>query len=198
MKVILQLAESGSFFVQVDLFKVRGKFALTDAYEDHFALPKGRIILVTHRRVMLLQQPSNLIAQKKFNPARDPCSVLWDVVWDDLVTMELVHGKKDHPSAPTSRVLLYLHNKNGDAKDQYRIIKCSRDSNQAFEVYSSIEQARSTYGPTHTMGLLKRKVRKPYSPTVDAVIPKGAYILSPQQMPSSVSLNSTLGAVNND
>ncbi|XP_012842600.1 PREDICTED: uncharacterized protein LOC105962815 isoform X1 [Erythranthe guttata] len=197
-QVILQLAESGSFFVQVDLFKVRGKFALTDAYEDHFALPKGRIILVTHRRVMLLQQPSNLIAQKKFNPARDPCSVLWDVVWDDLVTMELVHGKKDHPSAPTSRVLLYLHNKNGDAKDQYRIIKCSRDSNQAFEVYSSIEQARSTYGPTHTMGLLKRKVRKPYSPTVDAVIPKGAYILSPQQMPSSVSLNSTLGAVNND
>lgn len=52
-KVILQLAESGSFLV--DMFKVRGKFALTDAYEDHFALPKGRIVLVTHRRVILLQ-----------------------------------------------------------------------------------------------------------------------------------------------
>lgn len=100
---------------------------------------------------VLLQQPTNLIAQKKFNPARDPCSVLWDVVWDDLVTMELVHGKKDHPNAPTSRVILYLHTKSVDAKDQYRIIKCSRDSNQAFEVYSSIEQARSTYGPTHSM-----------------------------------------------
>lgn len=55
VKVILQLAESGSFFVQVDLFKVRGKFALSDAYEDHFLLPKGKILVVTHRRVMLMQ-----------------------------------------------------------------------------------------------------------------------------------------------
>ncbi|KAL3812236.1 hypothetical protein ACJIZ3_013504 [Penstemon smallii] len=197
-QVILQLAESGSFFIQVDLFKVRGKFALTDAYEDHCVLPKGRIIVVTHRRVILLQQPSNLIAQKKFNPARDPCSVLWDVVWDDLVTMELALGKKDHPSALPSRVILYLQNRSLDAKDQIRIIKCNRDTNQAFEVYSSIEQARSTYGPAQSMALLKRKVRKPYSPAVDAVIHKGSYMMSPQQMPSSVSLNSTLGAVNSD
>ncbi|PIN00426.1 hypothetical protein CDL12_27074 [Handroanthus impetiginosus] len=197
-QVILQLAESGSFFVQVDLFKVRGKFALTDAYEEHFALPKGRIILVTHRRVILLQQPSNLIAQKKFNHARDPCSVLWDVRWDDLVTMELTHGKKDPPNAPPSRVILYLHSKSLDTRDQIRIIKCNRDSNQSFEVYSAIEQARSTYGPTQSMALLKRKVTKPYSPTIDAVIPKGGYVLSPQQMPSSVSLSSTLGAVNSD
>jgi vacuolar protein sorting-associated protein 13A/C len=55
MKVILQLAESGSFFGQVDLFKVRGKFALSDAYEDHFLLPKGKILVVTHRRIILLQ-----------------------------------------------------------------------------------------------------------------------------------------------
>ncbi|KAL0388925.1 UNVERIFIED_CONTAM: Vacuolar protein sorting-associated protein 13C [Sesamum radiatum] len=134
-QVMLQLAECGSFFVQVDLFKVRGKFALTDAYEDHFPLPKGRILVITHRRVILLQQPSNLIGQKKFNPARDPCSVLWDVVWDDLVTMELVHGKKDHPNAPPSRVVLYLQSKSLDAKDQTRKIKCERDSGQAFEIY---------------------------------------------------------------
>lgn len=55
MKVILQLAECGSFFSQVDLFKVRGKFALSDAFEDHFILPKGRIVMITHRRVILLQ-----------------------------------------------------------------------------------------------------------------------------------------------
>lgn len=55
MKIILQLAESGSFLGQVDLFKVRGKFALTDAYEDHFLLPKGKILVVTHQRVILLQ-----------------------------------------------------------------------------------------------------------------------------------------------
>lgn len=55
LKAILQLAECGTFFGQVDLFKVRGKFALSDAYEDHFLLPKGKILLVTHRRVLLLQ-----------------------------------------------------------------------------------------------------------------------------------------------
>lgn len=54
-QVILQLAESGSFFLQVDLFKVRGKFALSDAYEDHFSLRKDKILVVTHRRVILLQ-----------------------------------------------------------------------------------------------------------------------------------------------
>ncbi|XP_073302377.1 uncharacterized protein [Primulina huaijiensis] len=201
-QIILQLAESGSFFIQVDLFKVRGKYALTDAYEDHFALPKGKIILVTHRRVVLLQQPYNLIAQKKFNPARDPCSVLWDVVWDDLVTMELIHGKKDHPNGPPSRIILYLQSRSFDAKDQIRIIKCDRDSNQAFEVYSSIEQARCAYGSAQLTALLKRKVTKPYSPVIDEasseVNNKGVYILSTHQMPSSVTLNSTLGAVNND
>lgn len=46
--------------------------------------------------------------------------------------------------------------------------------------------------------LMKSKVTRPYSPMIDAVIPKGGYILSPQQMPSSVSLNSTLGALNSD
>lgn len=55
MKVILQLAESVSFLGQVDLFKVRGKFALSDAYEDHFSLPKVKFLVVTHRRILLLQ-----------------------------------------------------------------------------------------------------------------------------------------------
>lgn len=55
MQVMLQLAECGSFLGQVDLFKVRGKFALSDAYEDHFLLPKAKILVVTHRRVILLQ-----------------------------------------------------------------------------------------------------------------------------------------------
>lgn len=64
IKVILQLAESGSFLV--DMFKVRGKYASTDAYEDHFTLPKGRIVLVTHRRVILLQVSCNSFNQHVF------------------------------------------------------------------------------------------------------------------------------------
>ncbi|XP_057959044.1 uncharacterized protein LOC131151699 [Malania oleifera] len=197
-QVILQLAESGSFFGQVDLFKVRGKFALSDAYEDHFLLPKGKILVVTHRRVILLQQPINILAQKKFSPVRDPCSVLWDVLWDTLVTMELTHAKKDHPKGPPSQLILYLQTRSIDSKDQVRVIKCSRESNQALEVYSSIERAMSTYRPNQSKALLKQKMTKPYSPIADGAVaetsPKeGVGILLPQQVPASVPLKSTFG-----
>ncbi|XP_010679516.3 uncharacterized protein LOC104894866 isoform X2 [Beta vulgaris subsp. vulgaris] len=189
-QVILQLAESGSFLGQVDLFKVRGKFALSDAYEDHFMLPKGRVFVVTHRRVVLLQQPLNIIShQRKFSAAKDPCSVLWDVLWDDLITMEVTHGKKDQPNAPPSRVLLYLQTKSTESKDQVRTVKCNGDSNQAFKVYAAIEQAMSTYGPNQSKALLK-KITRPYSPTAD---PKeGLGVWSPGQFPASVPTTRSL------
>ncbi|WVZ12338.1 hypothetical protein V8G54_016868 [Vigna mungo] len=189
-QVILQLAESGSFFGQVDLFKVRGKFALSDAYEDHFMLPKGKILMVTHRRVILLQQPSNIIAQRKFSPARDPCSILWDILWDDLGTMELTHGKKDNPKGPPSRLILYLQSRALDTKENHRVIKCIPETRQALQAYSSIEHALNTYGPGVSKGVLKNKVTKPYSPHIDAP----SADLSPQQMPGSTPLSSTFGS----
>lgn len=63
------------------------------------------------------------------------------------MTMELTHGKKDHPEAPPSRLILYLQSKSTDARDQTRVIKCIRESHQAREVFSSIERAMDTYGP---------------------------------------------------
>lgn len=191
-QAILQLAECGSFFGQVDLFRVRGKFALTDAYEDHFLLPKGRIVVITHRRIILLQQPSNIIAQKKYNPTRDPCSVSWEVLWDDLVTMELTNGKEDNFSAPPSRLVLYLQSRSTDAKEQVRVIKCSHDSSQAMDIYSSIEQALDTYGPSQSKAFLKRKVTKPYSPVAETIA-KGIGSCSPILMPASLAVNSTFG-----
>uniref|UniRef100_A0A2P2MA98 Peroxin/Ferlin domain-containing protein n=1 Tax=Rhizophora mucronata TaxID=61149 RepID=A0A2P2MA98_RHIMU len=198
-QVILQLAESGSFLGQVDLFKVRGKFALSDAYEDHFMLPKWKIVVVTHRRVMLLQQPSNIIAQRKFTPARDPCSVLWDVLWDDLVTMELTHGKKDQPKGLPSRLILYLRSKLAEVKEQARVIKCSRGTDQAIEIYSSIERATNTYGQKSSKEKLTDKVTKPYSPPLDGsdleATPKvGVFNLSPQRVPTLIPSSSTFGS----
>ncbi|CAL5415227.1 unnamed protein product [Camellia sinensis] len=164
-QVILQLAESGSVFGQVDLFK----------------------------------QTSNIIAQKKFNPARDPCSVLWDVLLDDLVTMELTHGKKDQQNAPPSRLILYLQTRSAESKEPVIVVKCYHESNQAFEVYSSIDQAMNTCGPSQSKATLKRIVTKPYSPIADIssaeVIPKEvAYMWPPQQVPASVPLSSTFGS----
>ncbi|XP_068666865.1 uncharacterized protein [Aristolochia californica] len=196
-QVILQLAESGAFFGQVDLFKVRGKFALSDAYEDHFLLPKGKIVIVTHRRVLLLQQPSNVMGQRKFNPARDPCSVLWDVLWDDLATMELTHGKKDNPRQPPSRLILYLINRSPDARESTRVMKCTRDSQQAFQIYCSIDRAINSFGPTRSKELLK-KVQKPYSPRCSDISSMdsketGAAIWGTEESPV-VPLSSTFGA----
>ncbi|CAL9040995.1 unnamed protein product [Musa banksii] len=162
-QAILQFAECGTFFGQVDLFKVRGKFALSDAYEDHFMLPKGKILLVTHRRVLLLQQPTNIMGQRKFNPARDACTVLWDVLWDDLVTMELTRGKKDQQGSLPSRLILYLHMRSAES-NTIRVIKCCRGSEQASDIYSSIQQALNTYGPYASKDGQRRKVPQPYSP----------------------------------
>ncbi|KAF6156508.1 hypothetical protein GIB67_011309 [Kingdonia uniflora] len=198
-QVILQLAECGAFFGQVDLFKVRGKFALSDSYENHFLLPKGKILIVTHRRVILLQLPSNIMAQKKFNPARDPCSVLWEVLWADLLTMEVTHTNKDHPKEPPSLLIFYLQTRSPDSKEQTRIIKCDRESEQALEIYSSVEQAMNTYGPNHSKEMRKKKVTKPYSPNTDGSCSEvtsreGVCNWSTQQVPAPVPLSSTFGS----
>ena len=66
------------------------------------------------------------------------------------MTMELTHGKKDLPDSLPSRVILYLKSRSLDTKDQVRIIKCNRDSNQVFKVYASVEKARNTYGPNES------------------------------------------------
>ncbi|XP_015689233.1 uncharacterized protein LOC102707936 [Oryza brachyantha] len=161
-QVILQLAEYATFLGQVDLFKVRGKFASTDAYEDHFMLPKGKILLITHRRILLLQVP--MMTQRKFNPAKDPCSVIWDVLWDDLVTVEMTHGKKDAPGSLPSKLILYLKAKPTNCREVVRSVKCNRGSDQATQVYSSIERARKAYGPNSTKELLRWKVPRPYAP----------------------------------
>ncbi|KAI3684030.1 hypothetical protein L1987_84552 [Smallanthus sonchifolius] len=197
-QVILQLAESGSFFLQVDLFKVRGKFALSDAYEDHFSLRKDKILLVTHRRVILLQT-SNIITQKKFNPARDPCLVLWAVLLEDLATMELTTGKKDHPNAPPSKLILYLKSKSSsENNDHTRVIKCYRDTKQAIQVYTAIQQAISTYAPKGSKEMHRRKVKRPYSATSDVSTAEVVFLeerpWTSQQVSAPLPPNSTFGS----
>lgn len=62
------------------------------------------------------------------------------------MTMELTHGKKDGHKSPRSRLILYLKTRPQD-RDQTRVIKCTRETLQAEEVYSSIQRALNTYGP---------------------------------------------------
>ncbi|AQK59115.1 calcium-dependent lipid-binding family protein [Zea mays] len=161
-QAILHLAECATFLGQIDIFKIRGKFASTDAYEDHFLLPKGKIFLITHRRVLLLQLP--MMTQRKFNPTKDPCSVIWDVLWDDLVTVEMTHGKKDPPDSWPSKLILYLKAKPSNSKEIVRLVKCNRGSDQASIIYSAIDKAYKAYGPNSLKEFLRWKVPRPYAP----------------------------------
>nr|XP_016475038.1 PREDICTED: uncharacterized protein LOC107796749 [Nicotiana tabacum] len=99
--------------------------------------------------------------------------------------MELTHGKKDLPNGPPSRLIMYLQSRSLEGKDQVRVIKCHRESNQAFEVYSSIEQARNVYGQSQSKALVKTKMTRPYSPIADVASAEGICTWSPQQMPAS-------------
>ncbi|KAH7429913.1 hypothetical protein KP509_09G071300 [Ceratopteris richardii] len=170
-QILLQLAEGSSMFGPVDIFKIRGKFATTDAYEDHFSLPEGKMLIITHCRVILLQHPTSNIKPKKTDLMKDPCSVLWDVTWENLGTIELARGKQDSLSQPASRLILHLRTAapeahRTDMKDSVHVIKCDSKSNQAVIIYSAIQQALSRYGPDRPGPSQLRTrsiVKRPYS-----------------------------------
>jgi vacuolar protein sorting-associated protein 13A/C len=53
--MILYLAEAHRHFGCTEIFKEPSKFAWSDYYEEYFVVPYQRIVLVTNKRVMLLQ-----------------------------------------------------------------------------------------------------------------------------------------------
>lgn len=55
IQMILYLAEASRHFGCTEIFKEPSKFAWSDYYEQHFYVPYDRIVLVTNKRVMLLQ-----------------------------------------------------------------------------------------------------------------------------------------------
>ncbi|KAI5061209.1 hypothetical protein GOP47_0023714 [Adiantum capillus-veneris] len=170
-QILLQLAEGSSMFGPMDIFKVRGKFAMTDAYEDHYNLPKGRTLIITHCRVILLQHPTSIIVQKKPDLMKDPCSVLWDVTWSNLGAVELSHGKHNMQNGRPSRLILHLRNgaveaHRMDLKELVRVIKCDPETDQASLIYSAIQQALSLYGPEKPSPRdwrVQRNVKRPYA-----------------------------------
>ncbi|XP_052211647.1 uncharacterized protein LOC127814276 isoform X2 [Diospyros lotus] len=123
-QMILYLAEASRHFGCTDIFKEPSKFAWTDYYEDHFIVPYQRIVLVTNKRVMLLQSLSLDKLDKK------PCKIMWDVPWEELMAVELAKAG----SAVPSHVLLHL--KSFRRSDVFvRIIKCSvEDETQGREI----------------------------------------------------------------
>lgn len=54
-QMVLYLGEASRQFGCTEIFKEPSKFALSDYYEEHFTVPHQRVVLVTNKRVMLLQ-----------------------------------------------------------------------------------------------------------------------------------------------
>ncbi|KAL2613699.1 hypothetical protein R1flu_025391 [Riccia fluitans] len=205
-QVLMQLAERGAIFGPIDLFKVRGKFAMSDAYEDHFNLPKGRTLMITHRRIIMLQHPTGVIVQKRADLLKDPCTVTWDVTWDDFMTMELAHGKEEPLSLPPSRLIIHLRNWSQDtrlfdSKEIARIVKCHPGTKQAVEIRLAIQKAYDAYGPNRassSQGGLSRRpsVKKPYA-AAGAGAASGAALglLAGPAAPIAVPVMATFGAL---
>ncbi|KAF8380627.1 hypothetical protein HHK36_028116 [Tetracentron sinense] len=113
-QMILYLAEASRHFGCTEIFKEPSKYAWSDYYEDHFIVPYQRIVMVTNKRVMLLQ----CLAPDKMD--KKPCKIMWDVPWEELMALELAKAGYPKPSH------LILHLINFKRSENFvRVIKCS-------------------------------------------------------------------------
>uniref|UniRef100_A0A7N1A9Q6 Peroxin/Ferlin domain-containing protein n=1 Tax=Kalanchoe fedtschenkoi TaxID=63787 RepID=A0A7N1A9Q6_KALFE len=119
-QMVLYLAEASRHFGCTEIFKEPSKYALSDYYEEHFVVPYQRIVLVTDKRVMLLQ----CLALDKMD--KKPSKIMWDVSWEDLMALELAKAGSHRPSH------LILHLKSFRRSECFvRLIKCNFEEETA-------------------------------------------------------------------
>ncbi|KAL0372966.1 UNVERIFIED_CONTAM: putative vacuolar protein sorting-associated protein 13D [Sesamum calycinum] len=115
-QMILYLAEASRNFGCTEIFKEPSKFAWSDCYEEHFVVPYHRIVLVTNRRVMLVQ----CVAPDKMD--KKPCKIMWDVPWEEVMALELAKAGYPSPSH------LIVHLKSFRRGESFvRVIKCNTE-----------------------------------------------------------------------
>ncbi|KAM6557396.1 hypothetical protein CsatB_004415 [Cannabis sativa] len=138
-QMVLYLAEASRHFGCTEIFKEPSKFALSDYYEEHFVVPHKKIVLVTNKRVMLLQCQAPDKMDKK------PCKIIWDVPWEGLMALELAKAGFNIPSH------LILHLKNFERSESFvRVIKCSAEESgsnepQAIRICSLVRKMWKTH-----------------------------------------------------
>uniref|UniRef100_A0A1J3IIE4 Putative vacuolar protein sorting-associated protein 13A n=1 Tax=Noccaea caerulescens TaxID=107243 RepID=A0A1J3IIE4_NOCCA len=113
-QMLLHLAEASRHFGCTEIFREPSKFALSDCYEEHFLVPYKRIVMVTNKRVVLLQCSDLDKMDKK------PSKIMWEVPWEELMALELAKAGSQRPSH------LILHLKNFQKSESFaQVIKCS-------------------------------------------------------------------------
>lgn len=149
-QMILYLAEASRQFGCTEIFKEPSKFAWSDYYEAHFIVLQQRIVLVTNKRVMLLQ----CLAPDKMD--KKPCKILWDVPWEELLALELAKAGFPKPSH------LILHLKTFKRGESFvRLIKCSIE-----------EQSEESEPQAVNICLAVRKMWKAYQTDMKSLVLK--------------------------
>ncbi|KAK9698879.1 hypothetical protein RND81_08G137700 [Saponaria officinalis] len=139
-QMILWLAEASHHLGCTKIFKEPSKFAWSDYYEDHFMLPQQKIVMVTNKRVMLLQFKAPDDFDKK------PSKIMWDVPWEELLALELAKAGRPQPSN------LILHLKHFKRSEPFaRVIKCKSEEDsesgepQAVKICAAVRRMWKTY-----------------------------------------------------
>ncbi|KAJ4957745.1 hypothetical protein NE237_024856 [Protea cynaroides] len=138
-QMILWLAEASTQFGCMEIFKEPSKYAWSDYYEEHFNVPYQRIILVTNKRVTLLQ----CLAPDKMD--KKPCKIMWDVPWEELLALELAKAGYPRPS------YLILHLRNFKRFENFvRLVKCNAEEEaegepQAVRICSVVRKVWKKY-----------------------------------------------------
>ncbi|KAK1261313.1 hypothetical protein QJS04_geneDACA008707 [Acorus gramineus] len=139
-QMILYLAEASRCFGCTDIFKEPSKYAWSDYYECHFNLPNLRILLITDKRVMLLQ----CLYPDKMD--KKPCKITWDVPWEELMALELAKAGYLRPSC------LILHLKNFKKMERFvQLIKCNVEDDvteqepQAVRICAAVQRMWRTH-----------------------------------------------------
>ena len=99
-----------------------------------------------------VQHPGGGMGSKRADLLREPCTILWDVSWEELMTVELKEGKDDPSDAPPSRLVLHLRDWSPDSrlfdtKQIARVVVCHPGTTQALEVRDAVQKAMDKYGP---------------------------------------------------
>ncbi|KAK8691038.1 hypothetical protein V6N13_074559 [Hibiscus sabdariffa] len=149
-QMVLYMAEASQNFGCTEIFTEPSKFALSDYYEEHFIVPNQKVVLVTNKRVMLLQCSSLKKMDKK------PCKIMWDVPWRELMAVELAKQGSQMPS------YLLLHVKNFRRLEAFvRVIKCT-----------SVEEVEETEPLAVKICTVARKMWRAHEDNINSIMLK--------------------------
>ena len=126
----LWACEKGSYFGKDDIFKTKGDFS-NDRYECHMEVADDCVFMLTNCRTMMLKK------SKRGSIVHYPCTVLWTIPWNEVLSIEL-RTKVGEPAGKPSIFAILLKDADGTyasrGKAPEHIVECHAGTTQAPEL----------------------------------------------------------------